>query len=147
MRRKEGPSFLLKFLPNPPNWSPDSLILSYPDALLPPLPAFTKFYTWHPETVQSSIKFYGIRLKYGTPGIKFYESFLLLFLPQLLPNPPNPEPGTRDSRLHGLLYFLRYAPMPDFDAGFLCRKCRIFTLQALFTLFYTLYDTIIILSF
>lgn len=135
MRRKEGPSFLLKFLPNPPNWSPDSLILSYPDALLPPLPAFTKFYTWHPETVQSSIKFYGIRLKYGTPGIKFYESFLLLLLPQLLPNPPNPEPGTRVSRLHGLLYFLRYTPMPDFDAGFLCRKCRIFTLQAPFHTF------------
>lgn len=148
MRRKEGPSFLLKFLPNPPNWSPDSLILSYPDALLPPLPAFTKFYTWHPETVQSSIKFYGIRLKYGSPGIKFYESFLLLLLPQLLPNPPNP--GFPASWLHGFMAYCTFYDTPpcliltlDFcaaNAGFL--HCK-----HLFTLFYTLYDTIIILSF
>ncbi len=133
MRRKEGPSFLLKFLPNPPNWSPDSLILSYPDAQLPPLPAFTKFYTWLPETVQNSIKFYGIRLKYGSPAIKFYEYLLLLLLPQLLPNPPNPEPGIPGFMAYCIFYDT--LPMPDFDAGFLCRKCRIFTLQAPFHTF------------
>lgn len=159
MRRKEGPSFLLKFLPNPPNWPPEPLILSSPEPLILSSLDFykivkllscpiTKFYAWLPETVQNSIKFYGIRLKYGSPAIKFYESLLLLLLPQLLPNPPNP--GFPASWLHGFMAYCTFYDTPpcliltlDFcaaNAGFL--HCK-----HLFTLFYTLYDTIIILSF
>lgn len=116
MRRKEGPFFLLKFLPNPTNCSPDSLILSSLAPLIPPLPAptlsprpITKFYTWLPETVQNFIKFYGIRLKYAPPAIKFYDCRLLpplscsclnycLILQNLTPwNPESLKPVSRES--------------------------------------------------